>query len=248
MQADQVANAALAEHGGLNIDPAPDTGGGEGEPSLTAQDILDKIRQAVGDQAISGYRVVAKPNGGFIVYCQKAQNIFYDVSGDGIAAPVDALIVINFLNAFGSAPLAEYPLASDVLMDKDGDDYIAPSDALAIINYLNSVAATHAGGEGERVAAPLVNSDLTWLATSPFSFAQTSGGTPLVQPVLVLNSSPSANRQSDPPAAMTSANDKWAQQVTSVFSLAAKERMEEPVDWWLENWTPGPHPHKVRPG
>jgi VCBS repeat-containing protein len=76
-----------------------------------------------------------------------------DVSGDSFVAPVDALTVINFINAFGSKVLiardaggAQASDESDPYYDVNGDNQVSPIDALMIINYLNGIAS---GGEGE---------------------------------------------------------------------------------------------------
>jgi hypothetical protein len=77
-----------------------------------------------------------------------------DVNRDGHTAPIDALIVINGLNAAvvredgesppllmgGSSGQVWYP-------DVNGDRVVTPLDALLVINHLNAAAAI--GGEGE---------------------------------------------------------------------------------------------------
>ncbi|MDA1054068.1 MAG: dockerin type I domain-containing protein [Planctomycetota bacterium] len=67
-----------------------------------------------------------------------------DVNGDGFVSPIDALQVINFLNANGKSTSAAEVAALDV--NKDG--HVSPVDALNVINMLNSV-----GGEGEAAVA-----------------------------------------------------------------------------------------------
>jgi hypothetical protein len=68
----------------------------------------------------------------------------YDVDGDGKVAPIDALLIINYLNSM---------LPTDVptggafgipfgFLDTDHDNSIAPIDALLVINALNAGAAT----------------------------------------------------------------------------------------------------------
>jgi hypothetical protein len=70
-----------------------------------------------------------------------------DVNVDGIISPLDALMVINELNAFGSRNLPS--LAGGTLpgpfFDTSGDDLISPLDALLVIIHLNDVSA----GESE---------------------------------------------------------------------------------------------------
>jgi hypothetical protein len=66
-----------------------------------------------------------------------------DVSGDGRLSPVDALLVINYLNTPGRGNL---PSGSPPpFLDVSGDNKISPEDALIVINALNS----RVSGEGE---------------------------------------------------------------------------------------------------
>lgn len=80
---------------------------------------------------------------------QNLTNVF-DVNGDGVVAPQDALLVINELNSSGARPLLSLPTGdgSPVFIDIDGDGYATPSDAIAVINFLNTF------GSGEAAATP----------------------------------------------------------------------------------------------
>lgn len=82
------------------------------------------------------------------------QNSFLppDVDADGAIAPLDALLVVNELNANGSRLLVagegESPApAITKFVDVNGDRFISPVDALRVINVLN--------GEGEGSTAKL---------------------------------------------------------------------------------------------
>jgi len=73
-----------------------------------------------------------------------------DANNDGWVTPIDALIVINDLNANGPRELpipVEPPLDPPHYLDINGDLFITPIDALLIINRLNEP-----GGEGEAYA------------------------------------------------------------------------------------------------
>lgn len=68
-------------------------------------------------------------------------NLNEDVNGDGFVSPIDALLIINELNARGSGPITvvdsgsgEGPLP---MLDVNGDGMITPIDVLIIINHLN---------------------------------------------------------------------------------------------------------------
>ena len=145
---------------GLHVDSSDTSTGqseGEGDVELTAQAILDKIREAIGEEDMANYRVEAKDNGGFVVYSQTARQRPYDVNGDGRASPVDALIIINSLNEKGTQQLPTWPSPEELRSDVSLDSFRSPLDALLIINFLNAVALTPlAEGEGATVKlAPL---------------------------------------------------------------------------------------------
>jgi hypothetical protein len=74
-----------------------------------------------------------------------------DVSDDGVVAPNDALMVINYLNAKGSGAASDASGESgpDGYLDVSGDNTVSPLDALLVINWLN---ASDGGGEGESAA------------------------------------------------------------------------------------------------
>ena len=65
-----------------------------------------------------------------------------DVNGDGEITPLDALILINYMNSFGPGPLGGSGGRGGsgegrVWVDVNGDGIISPLDILIIINWLN---------------------------------------------------------------------------------------------------------------
>jgi ELWxxDGT repeat protein len=74
----------------------------------------------------------------------------YDVNADGAVTPLDALLVINQLNARGPTGLDRIPggTGGPRFFDTSGDDAITALDALDVIIYLNSGAK----GEGQSSA------------------------------------------------------------------------------------------------
>ncbi len=64
-----------------------------------------------------------------------------DTNGDGRITPLDVLLIINDLNAFGSRQVARPPIREGVFLDVNHDGVITPLDALLIINYLNTGSA-----------------------------------------------------------------------------------------------------------
>ncbi|MEO8495777.1 MAG: hypothetical protein ABI614_11945, partial [Planctomycetota bacterium] len=69
-----------------------------------------------------------------------------DVNRDGYVSPVDALIVINFLNA-GNRLIAAGESFTMPYVDVSGDWTVSPLDALLIINYLNAQGSPQPEGE-----------------------------------------------------------------------------------------------------
>ncbi|HUP80994.1 MAG TPA: dockerin type I domain-containing protein, partial [Pirellula sp.] len=62
-----------------------------------------------------------------------------DVNGDFSISPLDALVVINRLNAQGSGPLAgQAPTDANSFVDSDNDNSLSPLDALVVINAINN--------------------------------------------------------------------------------------------------------------
>ncbi len=62
-----------------------------------------------------------------------------DVNADGVVSPIDALLILNDINAHGArllpAPSATFSPAP--FFDVNGDGYVSPIDALIVINSLN---------------------------------------------------------------------------------------------------------------
>ncbi len=70
-----------------------------------------------------------------------------DANADGSVSPVDALVIINYINEHGSGSLPVPPPTAIVLYyDTNGDGSVSPVDVLMIINLLNSNLP---GTEGE---------------------------------------------------------------------------------------------------
>ena len=76
----------------------------------------------------------------------------FDVNGDRSTTPLDALIIINFLNTEEELNLGNRP-ASPIpnFVDANNDDFAAPIDAFLVINWLNQQAS----GEGEAASHDL---------------------------------------------------------------------------------------------
>ncbi|MFK7738454.1 MAG: tandem-95 repeat protein [Pirellulaceae bacterium] len=71
-----------------------------------------------------------------------------DVNADGFVTPIDALLVVNFLNTnTGDGSVANLP-PPPPFRDTNGDNFITAIDALLVINALNNQSGG-GGGEGE---------------------------------------------------------------------------------------------------
>jgi hypothetical protein len=88
----------------------------------------------------------------------------FDVNNSGEPSPADALIVINYINAFGPGPLVlgQPPIPDPsggglprqgLYVDVNGDTFLSSADALDVIDYLNAHPNTGGEGEGESEAA-----------------------------------------------------------------------------------------------
>src|SRR5688500_7221129 len=60
----------------------------------------------------------------------------FDVNDDGVAAPLDALIVMRELNDYGARDLAGSQPQPGRFLDVSGDRFLSPHDALLLINHL----------------------------------------------------------------------------------------------------------------
>jgi VCBS repeat-containing protein len=94
---------------------------------------------------------------------------FNDVNGDGFVSPIDALLIINYLNEGGETQLPNAGITPPPYLDPSGDEAVTALDVLLVINFLN---ANSSGGAGEGEAASVTsggNSDLV-MAVSPTQF------------------------------------------------------------------------------
>src|SRR5687768_13321274 len=67
-----------------------------------------------------------------------------DTNGDGFVVPLDALLVINYLNSAAPKSLPAQRDPALPFLDVNGDQFAAPIDVLLVINQLNT------GGSGQR--------------------------------------------------------------------------------------------------
>jgi hypothetical protein len=161
------------------------------------------------DGEVEDYRVtVAGPP-----FQNPANNL--DVNNDTFVAPIDALLVINYLNIFNSMvagasiplpptspPFPAPPPSLDptgggvrgngLFLDVSGDGFLTPIDPLLIINYLNARLRPSGEGEGEGSAVPLAaglapatSSTAAASAVTSSGPVSTAGNVPTIPPVLL---------------------------------------------------------------
>jgi hypothetical protein len=72
-----------------------------------------------------------------------------DTNSDRLVSPLDALFVINFLNAFGATNLSSDSIPQVRVLDVNLDLQVSAADVLIVVNHLNGSRLEGAGGEGE---------------------------------------------------------------------------------------------------
>jgi hypothetical protein len=78
----------------------------------------------------------------------------YDVDGDGIVKPLDAILIINAISRNrGGGPNSQFP-ASGGYWDVNGDGKITPLDAILIINFINRQNRTPMASSPEAMPEP----------------------------------------------------------------------------------------------
>ena len=105
---------------------------------------------------------------------QNARNNL-DVNNDGKVSPIDALLVINYLNQHGAGPLPP-TYAGPYYLDVNGDSAVTPLDALEVINYLNANVVSGVAG-GATVSNAAIDSPVLSNAGSSRPAADATTGT-----------------------------------------------------------------------
>jgi hypothetical protein len=140
------AQPAIDSGGRLTFTPAPN---GSGTATVTV------ILKDSGGTADGGSDT--SPPQTFLITITKqrpAHNLLMplDATGDSRISPLDALVIINFLNRQGPGPVTP---GSAFFYDINGDGHITALDALIVMNHFNRLAAA---GEAESAsAAPSFN-------------------------------------------------------------------------------------------
>jgi len=149
-----------------------------------------------------------------------------DVDNNGVIAPLDALIVINRLNAQGAGPLPP-PVASQSpppFYDPNGDNQVTALDALQVINHLNGATAVAAGvaaGEGESLVptawAPPDGQEWISTGSNTSTFAESTPA-PTARPTTPQPTGDAGHGQDPEPAVVPS----WQTGVDLAFATDAR--------------------------
>jgi hypothetical protein len=107
------------------------------------------------------------PDAGYWTSNNSATNVARptDTNNDGVVTALDAVLVINYLNAVGPQSVPAPPAVMPNYLDVNGDGTISALDALLVIIRLNSVGSGKGEASAEPVAtAPSVASSPVWTA------------------------------------------------------------------------------------
>jgi uncharacterized secreted protein with C-terminal beta-propeller domain len=164
-----------------------------------------------------------------------------DTNGDGIVAPIDALLIINQLNLYGSRPLLNSPVRAIALqtidsaglwsfqVDTNGDGQLAPLDALLVINYLNATATSQRGFSGEGEGESHIATAAAFVQVGFDTLAGTTTGLPRTD---ALSPATSAGTLENPPTASFSAAC-----MLTTNSIASSKRLTTIVPDYLSHVT-----------
>ncbi|MFM9117393.1 MAG: dockerin type I domain-containing protein, partial [Planctomycetota bacterium] len=135
---------------------------------------IDQINYFVTPSSLGGSLTITAAAGGEAEYTNSSNPLV--VNNDGFVTPIDALLIINNMNSYGSRALVSggggetgAGGAARVYLDVNADKFLSAIDALLVCNFLNKPA----NGEGEGSAS----SDAT---LSPITADADLGGVILV--------------------------------------------------------------------
>ncbi len=182
-----------------------------------------------------------------------------DANDDGIVSPLDALVIIDEINARGVHSLdlpANPPSGPAIYFDVNGDGVVSPLDALLVIDDLNAQISQGQGTVAEQarvpqaaasqatagIAQPAATVAIVPLSAVAFTLQTSATTTPAISTSVpnataLPGTSPSASKPSDAPAA-----DTGAVSGSSSLNVAFRTRnlvARTQSDDQLERQTPG---------
>jgi hypothetical protein len=148
------APPAIDANGRLTFTPAPNASGAATVTVVLRDSALDETGEVSGESAPQTFTItITKPNP------RHNTERPLDVSRDAKISPIDAVLVINYLNARAaraeSQTVATAVTSTDFL-DTNKDNFISAIDAVLVINYLNSNPPTATGTAPEEAGGVIV--------------------------------------------------------------------------------------------
>ncbi|MDA1049211.1 MAG: FG-GAP-like repeat-containing protein [Planctomycetota bacterium] len=142
-----------------------------------------------------------------------------DVNDDSVVAPIDALIIVNKLNASGPGVLPPVIGKPSFFYDTNDDNRVSPLDALIIINFLNSpFGAGEASGAASLLHADTTNPDPASRIATPFV---SPSGQPAASPAFVPVAASAA------PSVTTISNESRRAAEQSIFAAWPDEMLAD---------------------
>lgn len=137
-----------------NVNYSPTTGNGDtagGNFSIGSYDLrIQQVATSSTTFAIPGSSDPSSASGIELIWHNAANP--YDVNNDGLVTPIDALLIVNYLNDSNASALPTGSLSTGSpppYLDVDGSNTISPLDSMLVINYLNSMNTLPTSAEGE---------------------------------------------------------------------------------------------------
>jgi hypothetical protein len=109
-----------------------------------------------------------------------------DVDFDGVVTPLDALAIVNDINANNSRKLPLNVPDANPAIDVDGDGFVGPLDVLLLVNRLNNPSLPSGEGEAPEVESPTKQGAANTIAVDLF-FAEAYGSDAVVGSTEVRN-------------------------------------------------------------
>ena len=147
-----------------------------------------------------------------------------DVNADGFVSPIDALLLINYLNGDGEPFLPNTGVAPPPFLDPSGDELVSPLDVLLVVNFLNANSQGGGLNNGEGEGTLEMGSLAYAMTVTPQQVIETVGPQIVREIQSELNASRSAALISESGAGLTSSNAS-----NSTSSAWAVEEDEEDV-------------------
>ncbi len=142
----------LTSNGALTYDPSTST---LIQSLREGQTTTDTFNYTVSDGSLTSSAAVSITVSGADDPAWQNQNEQKDVNGDGFISPIDALLIINYINNNGMGTLPDPPPVGfpPPFVDVNGDGDVNAGDVIIVINFLNDQGNAEGESEGKAAAA-----------------------------------------------------------------------------------------------